>query len=131
MLGDPADSQTMVEAVNAARGAQGKTILKNNVQLTEIAQRHACDIAATGQPSVAGSRGSNVVDRARAVGYPTCSVAQLVAVGGTAEGTVASWLVSLPHRAELLGQTSDEIGVGITRDASGRAWWSVVLGEDC
>lgn len=129
--GDPALQQQMMDAVNAARAAEGKTILAANDQLVEIAQSHACDAAAMGRATVSGSNGSSVVDRARAVGYPTCGVAQLVAVGGAPLGVVSGWLGSKPHRVELLGQPSDEVGAGVVRGADGRLWWSVVLGDDC
>lgn len=129
--GDPALQQQMSEAVNAARAQEGKTILGLNASLTEIAQSHACDIAATGRATVAGSNGSSVVDRARAVGYPTCGVVQMVSPGGMPAGIVGGWLGSKPHRDEVLGQLSEEIGSGVARGPDGRMWWSVVLGNDC
>lgn len=129
--GDAAMQQQMADAVNAARASQGKTVLEVDPQLVEIAQSHACDMAATGRATVAGSNGSNVVDRARAVGYPTCGVAQLVAVGGTPDGVVASWLGSRAHSDELLSQMSEQQGTGVVIGADGRMWWSVVLAENC
>lgn len=129
--GDAGLQAQMTDAVNAARAAEGKTLLATNADLTTIAQSHACDVAARGQATVAGSNGSSVVDRARAVGYPTCGVAQLVSVGGSPTGVVAGWLASKPHRVELLGQLSDEVGAGVIQGPDGRLWWSVVLGDDC
>lgn len=129
--GDPGLQQQMVDAVNAARGVEGKTILAANANLTRIAQSHSCDMAATGRLSVAGSNGSNVVDRARSVDYPTCGVAQLISVQGSPAQAVAGWLAAEPTRVELLGQPSEEVGAGVTRGADGRLWWSVVLGDDC
>lgn len=129
--GDPALQTQMIEAVNAARGAEGKVLLNPNEKLNEMAQSHACDAAAMGKATVTGSNGSNVVDRARAVGFPTCGVAQLIAAGNTPTEVVNFWLHSMPHRVELLGQSSDDIGVGVIRVPGGRTWWSVVLGDDC
>ncbi|MDP5308245.1 CAP domain-containing protein [Paracoccus spongiarum] len=129
--GNAAAQQQMADAVNAARAAEGKTVLASSDQLVQIAQSHACDMAATGRATVAGSNGSNVVDRARAAGYPTCGVAQLISVGGQPGGVVASWLRSEPQRVELLGQLSDEVGAGVAQGPDGRMWWSVVLGNDC
>lgn len=129
--GDPALSQRMAEAINAARGREGKTLLETDETLSSIAQAHACDIAATGRASVAGSDGSNVVERARAAGYSTCGVTQLVSVEGSPEGIVRGWMSSTPHRAELLAQLNEQIGVGVTRGSDGRLWWSVVMGADC
>ncbi|SNT72804.1 CAP domain-containing protein [Paracoccus seriniphilus] len=129
--GDPAMQQQMMDAVNAARASAGKSVLDVDPKLVEIAQAHACDMAATGRATVAGSDGSNIVDRARAVGYDTCGVAQLVAVGRSPEGILAGWQRSLPHREELFSQMSTEQGAGVVRGADGRLWWSVVLAEDC
>lgn len=129
--GDPSLQQAMIDAVNAQRGANGKTTLEIDDKLTQIAQAHACDIAARGQASVAGSDGSNIVDRARAVDFPTCGVAQLVAVGASADSVADNWALSIPHRDELLGQVSDKIGAGAARGPDGRIWWSLVLGDDC
>lgn len=129
--GDAALQAQMIDAVNGARAAEGKILLDANDQLLEMAQSHACDAAAMGRATVTGSNGSNVVDRARAVGYPTCGVAQLIAPGGSASEVVGNWLTSVPHRDELLGQTSEDIGVGVIRGAGGQIWWSVVLGNNC
>lgn len=129
--GDPGLSQRVAEAINAARGREGKTLLETDETLSLIAQSHACDIAATGRATVAGSNGSNVVDRARAASYSSCGVTQLVSVDGSPEGIVGGWMSSVPHRTELLSQLNEEIGVGVTRGSDGRMWWSVVMGASC
>ncbi|MDO5613490.1 MAG: CAP domain-containing protein [Paracoccus sp. (in: a-proteobacteria)] len=121
----------MENALNAARQVEGKTILRNHANLSAIAQNHACDMARMGQGTVAGSDGSNIVERARAVSYPTCGVVQLVTVGGTPTQVVNRWLASKPHREQVLGQLSTDIGAGVTIGPDGRQWWSVVMGHDC
>lgn len=128
---DAPAAERMALAVNEARQQQGKTLLQGDETLALIAQSHACDMLATGRATVAGSDGSNVVDRARRAEYDRCGVAQLVAVGGTPEGTVAGWLASDQHRVELLEQGARDFGVGVTRDANGRAWFSLVIGDTC
>lgn len=128
---DPLLQAGMIDAVNAARVGQGKTVLKVDDRLNAIAQSHACDVAASGQASVIGSDGRGIVDRARAVRYPTCGVAQLVSVGGSASGAVGQWLASVPHREQVLAQTPDEIGAGVARGPDGLLRWSLVLGNDC
>lgn len=128
---DAATAERLALAVNEARQSRGKTLLQGNETLALIAQGHACDMLATDRATVAGSDGSNVVDRARRAEYGKCGVAQLVAVGGTPEGTVAGWLTSDQHRVELLEQGAKDIGVGVTRDSGGRAWFSLVIGDKC
>ncbi|MBU2956685.1 CAP domain-containing protein [Paracoccus sp. 1_MG-2023] len=129
--GDPALAERLSVAVETARRAEGKSVPARSAELDRIAQSHACDMALTGRADVAGSNGSNVVDRARAVGYPTCGVVQLVGSGTSPEGMVANWLVPGPNREQVLGQLSFDIGSGVARGADGRLWHSVVLGNDC
>lgn len=128
---DPAMATAMDEAINALRQQQGKTNLTQAPLLARIAQSHACDMARTGRLGVEGSNGSSVVDRARAVGYPTCGVVQLVAQNGSAAGAVALWNGQEAQRTELLGQPSRQIGSGSAVGADGRIYWSVVLGDNC
>jgi uncharacterized protein YkwD len=129
--GDAPTAQRLRDLVAASRAKQGKSALEENDLLNRIALYHACDMAQTGRADVAGSDGSNVVDRARAVGYPTCGVTQLIGAGGSADGTVSAWLEMEAQRDQVLGQSSDEIGTGVARAADGRLWHSVVLGDDC
>ena len=118
-------------AVNAARQAEGKTLLDSAPLLAQAAQSHACDMARTGRIDVEGSNGSNVLDRVRAVGYPACGVVQLVSRGGDPADAVAGWLRAEAQRIELLGQTSRQIGSGHAVGADGRPYYSVVLGDNC
>ena len=129
--GDAQAAQQLRDGIAAARSTEGKTELAESDQLNRIAATHACDMARMGRPDVAGSNGSNVVDRARAVGYPTCGVTQLVGQGSSAPATVAQWMVPGPNREQVLGQLSYEVGSGAARGADGRIWHSVVLGNDC
>lgn len=129
--GDPGIAAQLAAAVNAARLAEGKTVLDPAPALAQIAQGHACDMAGQGRVDVEGSNGSSVVDRARAVGYPACGVVQLVGQGGSPADAVADWLARDAQRAELLGQPSRQIGVGYAAGVGGSAYYSVVLGDDC
>lgn len=128
---DDLQADALIEAVNAARRAEGKTILKVDNKLNLIAQGHACDMAAAGRVTVAGSDGSSVVNRARAAHYPPCGVIQIVWRGGSATEAVAAGMRSDPHREQLLGQFSDDIGAGVTTGPDGRNWWSLVIGDNC
>lgn len=128
---DGINAGAMVDAVNAVRGAEGKVILTAERRLDGVAQSHACDVTRIGRPTVAGSNGSSIVDRARAVNYPTCGVIQLVAVGGSASEVVSRWMGSPAHREQLLGDLSDDVGAGVTLGPDGRRWWGLVIGDNC
>ena len=129
--GDAAIAAALDGAVNAARQAEGKTLLDSAPLLAQIAQSHACDMAALGRVDVEGSNGSSVVDRARAVGYPVCGVVQLVSRGGSPGDALAAWLSQDAQRTELLGQTSRQLGSGHAVGVDGRTYYSVVLGDNC
>lgn len=128
---DPAAAGALAQMVNEARAAEGRRILGPDKRLVRIAKSHACDMARSGRVDVAGSNGSNVVDRARAADYPTCGVTQLVARGGTPAGIMAQWLQPGPYRDQVLGQLNAEIGSGTARGADGQLYYSVVMGNDC
>ena len=129
--GDPVVAAQLDGAVNAARGAEGKTLLESAPRLQQIAQSHVCDMARLGRVDVEGSNGSSVVDRARAVGYPTCGVVQLVWRGGSPADAVANWLAREAQRTEILGQASRQLGSGHAVGVDGRTYYSVVLGDNC
>ena len=129
--GNAALSAQLDAAVNAARQVEGKILLDPAPLLSQAAQSHACDMARTGRVDVEGSNGSNIVDRARAVGYPACGVVQLVHRGGSPSDAVAAWLLQDAQRTELLGQPSRQVGSGYAVGADGRAYHSVVLGDNC
>lgn len=128
---DPTISAQLDSAVNAARQAEGKTLLDSAPLLAQAAQSHACDMAQRGRLDVEGSNGSSVVDRARAVGYPACGVVQLVSRGGGPAQAVSGWLGTEAQRTELLGQTSRQVGSGSAQGANGMTYYSVVLGDNC
>lgn len=129
--GVPEAEARLTQLVNAARRSEAKPVLEVSEELNIIARSHACDMAMMQRADVAGSNGSNVVDRARAADYPTCGVVQLVEVGTTPDGAVADWMVPGPQREQVLGQLSYEIGSGVARGPDGRLWFSTVLGNDC
>lgn len=130
----PADSGAILaltEAVNAIREAEAKTLLKPDPLLAQIAQSHACDMAMTRRLDVAGSDGTNVVDRARAAGFRTCGVVQMVSDAASPVGVIDKWMRQAAAREQLLGQSIDRIGGGLAIGADGRQYWSLVMGENC
>jgi uncharacterized protein YkwD len=108
-------------AVNQDRAAGGLAPLAWNGQLAANAQNWADHLAATGAlahtdlgalarlPSMAGwwSLGENLL---------------LEPGSPTGAGAEATWMASGEHRANVLNPTWNSIGVGATRDSSGRVW---------
>lgn len=127
---DPAAVAQMGEQINAERVRLGKTPLGFADNLTFAAQSHACDMATTGQLGVAGSNGSSVVHRVRAVEYAACSSAQLIGRTAGAAAQTRAWMNVKADQEILVHQKFDEAGIGLVR-SGGREWWSVVMADNC
>ncbi|WBU59347.1 CAP domain-containing protein [Paracoccus albus] len=129
----PADAgavEQMKERINAERTALGRSPLTFRDNLTFAAQAHACDMATMGRASVAGSNGSSVVHRVRAVEYSACSSAQLIGRSGDAYSQMANWMAHEPDEEVLVHQKFDDAGIGVV-NMGGRLWWSVVMADNC
>ncbi|TKW68712.1 MAG: CAP domain-containing protein [Paracoccus denitrificans] len=127
---DPAMVAQMQERMNAERVALGRSPLEFVDNLTFAAQAHACDMATMGRATVAGSNGSSVVHRVRAVEYSACSSAQLIGRSGDAYSQMSTWMGHEPDEEVLVHQKFDDAGVGVV-NMGGRLWWSVVMADDC
>lgn len=127
---DPAQIAQMQEQINAERVALGRSPLKFRDNLTFAAQAHACDMATMGRAQVAGSNGSSVVHRVRAVEYAACSSAQIVGRSADVYSQMASWRQHEPDEEVLVHQKFDDAGVGVV-NSGGRMWWSVVMADNC
>ena len=126
---DPAMVAQIQEQLNAERVALGRSPLNFPENLTFAAQAHACDMATMGRATVAGSNGSSVVHRVRAVEYSACSSAQLIGRAGSAYGQMSTWMGHEPDQEVLVHQKFDDAGVGVV-NMGGRMWWSVPEGVD-
>lgn len=104
--------------------------LRQSSLLQRAAQIHARDLAAIHTLGHEGSDGSRPADRVSRVGYTWSAVAENVAAGpATAEGTVAIWLASPGHCANLMSDRYSETGVAYAVDSSGdgRVYWVQVF----
>lgn len=127
---DPAQIAQMQDRINAERTALGRSPLTFRENLTFAAQAHACDMATMGRATVAGSNGSSVVHRVRAVEYSACSSAQLIGRSGDVYNQMSVWMGHEPDQEVLVHQKFDDAGVGVV-NMGGRLWWSVVMADNC
>ncbi|SDE11956.1 Cysteine-rich secretory protein family protein [Paracoccus isoporae] len=127
---DAAQVAQMQEQINAERVRLGRSPLSFQDNLAFAAQAHACDMATMGRATVAGSNGSSVVHRVRAVEYAACSSAQLIGRSGDAYSQAAAWMGHVPDEEILVHQKFDDAGVGVVR-SGGQQWWSVVMADSC
>ncbi|MFD3826342.1 CAP domain-containing protein [Streptomyces sp. NPDC058625] len=106
----------VVELVNAERGKVGCSPVKVNTTLTEAAQNHSDDMAASGNMSHTGSDGSSPADRITRAGYSWSTYGENVAYGySTPEQVMAGWMASPGHKENILNCAFEEIGVGLAQ----------------
>ncbi len=112
--------------VNAERQKVGVRPLSLNSRLTTAAQRHAEDMARTGQFSHTGSNGSSVRDRATASGYRSSYVGENIGMGYiNAAAVMSGWMNSPGHRQNILNSNYTELGVGLIQGQGGLYWVQV------
>ncbi|MFV0408517.1 MAG: CAP domain-containing protein [Paracoccus sp. (in: a-proteobacteria)] len=116
--------------LNEARDLAGKEPLTFRGDLDFAAQAQACDMATMGRLNVAGSNGSSVVERVRAVEYRACASAQLVGNSPDAYSQLAYWLERAPDREVIVHNKFDDAGIGVVQ-SGGKMWWSLVMTDNC
>lgn len=123
-------AEDVVRLTNAARAKEGLAPLQPNESLMQAAQTYA-QVLASGEcfahdcPPVPSQR-----DRIARAGYGGWKrIGENIAAGDrTAEDTVAGWLESPGHRANILKAEIREIGVGVaTGDGQYRIYWVQVF----
>lgn len=116
----------VVELVNAERAKAGCSPVKVNATLTEAAQKHSEDMAASGTMSHTGSDGSSPGDRITRAGYSWSTYGENVAYGySTPEQVMQGWMTSPGHKANILNCSFEEIGVGLAQPGS---YWTQDFG---
>ncbi|MSQ18979.1 MAG: CAP domain-containing protein [Betaproteobacteria bacterium] len=137
----PHVARKVLELVNQARATArscGTTSLvvalplKANPLLTKAAQLHANDMAEGSHFSHTGRDGSAPSARVTRVGYAWQMTSENIAAGaGSAEETVAGWLNSPPHCANIMEARYTEHGVAfaINEKSKGRIYWAQVFGR--
>lgn len=114
------------EPLNTYREGQGLAPLERAPALEEMAARHASDMAEKGYFAHVSPDGRGLTERARAVGYRYCSLAENIALGQRSPDEVfASWRNSAPHRENM--RLPDVTEYGLAR-AQGD-YWVLVLGR--
>ena len=116
----------VVELVNAERSKAGCSPVKVNATLTEAAQKHSEDMAASRTMSHTGSDGSSPADRITRAGYNWSTYGENVAYGySTPAQVMAGWMDSPGHKENILNCAFEEIGVGLAQPNS---YWTQNFG---
>lgn len=131
VAGDSAVAAALLAAINEARAAEGLPALRATSTLGSIAASHASDMATQRRLSHNGSDGSSLGQRLNKVGAGFAIAGENVARGrGGAAGmpdVAQAFLASPVHRANLLNPAFQEVGLGVTQEADGSNWITVVF----
>ncbi len=120
---DASEACQVFMLVNAERSAAGLEPYAWNDHLALSAQRHAEDMSANDYFSHTSLDGRSFSDRTVAAGYDASPRGENIAQGyGTPDAVMDGWMGSDGHRANILAEGSNEIGVGVTED---RHWVQV------
>ncbi|MFC8172441.1 CAP domain-containing protein [Streptomyces sp. NPDC057325] len=113
----------VVALVNAERAEAGCRSLHSERRLRAAAQGHADDMAARAYYAHSSPEGRDGGDRMRSAGYAWSTWAENIHRGpATPARTVAEWMESPGHRANILNCAFKDIGVGVSLGADG-PWW--------
>lgn len=124
----------ILERTNAFRREHGQAPLEEDARLTADARAFAAYLARTGKFSHTAD-GRTPADRANAVGYDYCRIAENIAFGEDSRGfqseTLAKmlmdgWAASPGHRRNLLDPEPTQIGVGVAAAAGSRGRYIAV-----
>lgn len=122
-----ADERQLIERVNAERAKADLPPLKTNARLMTAARDHSANMARK-KELAHDLDGKGPGERLEGVGYSHSGCGENCAAGQrTPAEAMACWLDSPGHRANLLGKSYREIGVGIARSADGTVYWTQVF----
>jgi uncharacterized protein YkwD len=107
--------------VNQQRAAAGLGALRENAALDAAAQAHSDDMVASDYFDHVAPTGSDMLSRIVTAGFATLDNVldageNIAAAGGslaTPSATVANWMASPDHRANILDPTFEQTGMGI------------------
>lgn len=105
--------------------------LQWNAALAQAAGAHSADMAANRYFSHTGQNGSTPGSRAQAAGYPSSFVGENISAGrSTMETTLADWLQSPGHCANIMRADYRDYGIGCAYDASSpyKTYWTQLFG---
>lgn len=109
----------LLQETNIQRGDNGQPALSLNSQLSQAAQAKANDMAQRDYWSHTTPDGQQPWQFIAAAGYSYSSAGENLAYGfDSSSGTVAGWMNSSGHRANMLNNTYSEVGFGIANSPS-------------
>ena len=122
--------QKILDSTNQERAAAKLPPLKPNATLMKVARAHAANMANQGKMEHELDR-KNPGDRIRDAGYVFSWYAENIAAGGgwSLDAVMQTWMESEGHRANILSDKVDEIGIGIVSDGKATTYYAQVFGR--
>ena len=115
---DESFAHQVLHLTNLERRAQSLPPLKGESHLDAAAYGHALDMAEGDYFAHDSEDGRSPWDRITAAGYAYSTAAENIAAGyATPAEVVTAWMNSAGHRANILGASSRELGVGYAYEA--------------
>lgn len=114
----------VISLTNSQRKNAGLSNLKENIQLSKLAQLKAEDMAKNGYFSHNSPTYGSAFDMLKTFGISYRTAGENIAKGQkTAQSVMNGWMGSSGHRANILNSSYSEIGVGYASDAKGNTFW--------
>lgn len=109
----------LLQETNIQRSGGGLSALSLNNQLSQAAQQKANDMAARNYWSHASPEGTQPWQLISAAGYAYTAAGENLAYGfDSSSGTLAGWMNSAAHRANVLSSGYTDVGFGIANAAN-------------
>jgi uncharacterized protein YkwD len=114
--------------INRERARDGESPLHGDARLRLAAQEHSAEMVSRDYFKHTGPDGQTLLQRLRASGYLHSSqrgyaIGENIAWGtvplATPEATVAEWMASAEHRANILNRRFRDTGIGVVPGAPG------------
>jgi len=115
----------VVRLVNVERSKHGLQALTENWELSRIARYKSADMAAKNYFSHTSPTYGSPFRMMESFGIKYSSAGENIAMGQrTPQEVMTAWMNSSGHRANILSPSYTQIGVGLAKNQSGKAYWT-------
>lgn len=104
---------TILNLTNQNRGNEGLPSLSIDSELNAVAQSHAKDMAIRDYFDHTNPDGDDPFDRMQDAGIEYQTAGENIAYNFSAEEVVVAWMNSSGHRANILNESFNKIGIGV------------------
>ncbi len=120
-----AQENEVVRLVNAERAKAGLPALKANWQLARVARYKSQDMVAKNYFSHTSPTYGSPFSMMQNFGVKFSAAGENIAKGQkTPQAVMSAWMNSPGHKANIMGTSYTEIGVGLAKDSKGVLYWT-------